>query len=174
MSVQHLQLQYEHFAGDAGLPAEAYMLLQKAREATGIAYAPYSQFRVGAAILVENGQVITGANQENASFPAGLCAERVALSAVSSQFPDAIIKAMAISYQPAGANSDHPISPCGICRQTMLEYEIRQQQPIRIILGGMTGEIIIIPAAQLLLPFSFTPQDLKGFPQADHHKHQNG
>jgi cytidine deaminase len=174
MPVHHLQLDYERFAEDAELQPDELLLLQKAREATGKAYAPYSQFRVGAAIQLVNGHIITGANQENASFPAGLCAERVALSAVTSQFPGVTMRAIAISYQPAQGKADHPISPCGICRQTLVEYELLQQQPIRIILGGTTGEIIILPAAQLLLPFSFTLHDLTGEHSNTRHLHQNG
>jgi len=174
MALLHLQLDYERFAGDAELPPDEFALLQKAREATGRAYAPYSQFRVGAAIRLVNGHIIVGANQENASFPAGLCAERVALSAVTSQFPGVVIRAIAISYLPSQGNADHPISPCGICRQTLVEYELVQQQPIRIILGGSTGEIIVVPAAQLLLPFSFTLHDLTGQHSSIDHPHQNG
>lgn len=166
MPARSLTLNYVSYTDDAQLPADELMLLQQAREATRNAYAPYSHFQVGAALRLAGGQIVVGANQENASFPAGICAERVALSAVAAQYPGAIIQAMAISYQPAEGLANHPISPCGICRQTLLEYELRQQQPIRLILGGFTGEIIVVPAVQLLLPFSFTPDDLSAKPAA--------
>ncbi|MCL6524602.1 MAG: cytidine deaminase [Thermoflavifilum sp.] len=161
-------LAYERYTNDDALTPADRHLLQKARETTRKAYAPYSFFQVGAAILLQNGQVICGANQENASFPAGICAERVALSAASALYPGIIIQALAVSYlpvsketgMPLSEKANHPISPCGICRQSLLEYEQRQDHPIRIILGGMRGEIIVIPTATSLLPFSFSAKDL--------------
>jgi len=140
--------------GDAGL-------LQKAIEATNHAYAPYSNFFVGAAARLKDGTIITGANQENASFPVGICAERVLLSSVSSQHTSTIIETIAISYDNRNGESNKPITPCGLCRQTLFEYEQRQQQPIRLILGGMEGEVYIIEKAGLLLPLSFTKEDLE-------------
>ena len=108
-------------------------LLEKARAVTKQAYAPYSNFRVGAAALLTDGTTVTGTNQENASFPVGICAERVLLSAIVSQFGPAGISAMAISYDNVNGVSESPISPCGICRQSLAEYEDRTRQPIRII-----------------------------------------
>ena len=137
------------------------VLLQKARETTHNAYAPYSHFSVGAVARLKSGAFVQGANQENASFPAGICAERVLLSSVSSQYHNETIEAIAISYHNQNGESDKPVSPCGICRQTLLEYEERQQQPIRLILGGMEGELYVIEKASMLLPLSFTKDDLK-------------
>ena len=137
------------------------LLLQTAREATGDAYAPYSYFTVGAAALLYNGEIVKGSNQENASSPAGLCAERVLLSAVSSFYPKIGIDTIAISYFNKKNNkSGKPVAPCGICRQSILEYQLQQKKPIRIIIAGMEGEIFIIDNAMQLLPFSFSGSDM--------------
>src|SRR4051812_32439612 len=129
-------------------------------KATSNAYAPYSQFYVGAAAKMHSGDIITGSNQENASFPVGICAERVLLSAVSSRFPNQPIQSIAISYRGEKATSDHPIAPCGMCRQSIQEYELRMKQPIRLILAGETGKVYVIPQISYLLPFSFTSTEL--------------
>ena len=110
---------------------------------------------------LENGEIVTGSNQENASFPVGLCAERVLLAAASSIYPKVPIETIAISYHNDNGKSDHPISPCGICRQSLLEYESRVNHPIRLILGGMEGKVYVIDNAAMLLPLSFTSEDLK-------------
>lgn len=135
-------------------------LLNTARKAAGDAYAPYSKFYVGAAAMLNNGKTVVGTNQENAAYPVGICAERVLLSSVSSQFPNEPVKTMAISYKSENVQSDHPISPCGICRQTLVEYEERTKTPIRLILSGSAGEVFIIETAKQLLPLSFTSSDL--------------
>jgi cytidine deaminase len=136
------------------------LLLQAAIEATGHAYAPYSKFRVGAAVRLGNGQILSGSNQENASYPAGICAERVVLSSASANFPGLAITSLALTYVNESAAGDHPISPCGICRQTLAEYEQRFDQPIRLILGGISGEIYIVNRATDLLPFAFSMREL--------------
>ncbi len=155
------ELVYEEYNDITELAAADASLLQKARDISSQAYAPYSQFKVGAAALLNNGQLVVGTNQENASYPVGTCAERVLLGTAANQFPDVPIKAMAVSYQGKNVLSDHPISPCGMCRQALLEYESRMNQPIRLILGGMEGNIYIIQAAAHLLPFAFTSTELK-------------
>src|SRR6476620_8711271 len=119
-------------------------LLNEARAATQFAYAPYSNFNVGAVAKLINGQIVTGSNQENASYPAGICAERVLLSSASSQFPNVPIEMIAISYKSDDVVSDHPVAPCGICRQSLQEYEQRLHHPIKLILGGMQGKIFVI------------------------------
>jgi cytidine deaminase len=111
--------------------------------------------------MLANGETVLGSNQENASYPVGICAERVLLSAASSIYPKVPILTMAISYRNAAGKSNKPIPPCGICRQTLVEYESLLKQPIRIILGGMHGKIYIINGAQSLLPFSFSGEDMK-------------
>jgi cytidine deaminase len=143
------------------LTADDARLLEAAEKATGDAYAPYSNFRVGAAVRLSNGNIVTGSNQENASYPAGLCAERVALSAASGGSPGMAVTAMALTYINESGAGNRPVSPCGICRQTLVEYEQRFDQPIRLILGGHTGEIFILDKATDLLPFAFSSQEFK-------------
>ena len=135
-------------------------LLNEAREVTQHAYAPYSHFQVGAIARLHNGEIVAGSNQENASFPVGLCAERVLLASAASLFPRVPIDTLAISYHNENGDSSHPISPCGMCRQSLLEYESRVKHPIRIILGGLEGKVYIIAKAGMLLPLSFTAEDL--------------
>lgn len=151
------------YENDQQLSTEDAMLLKKARDVSAKAYAPYSTFYVGAAALLSNGEIVTGTNQENASFPAGICAEQVTLSAISSLYPNGEgIKTMAISYQGKGIKSDHPISPCGVCRQALVEHEVRTKQNMRIILSGLEGEVYIISDAHSLLPLAFSPDELPG------------
>lgn len=154
---------FDFFVYDAidKLSEEDAWLLNKAREATQLAYAPYSNFRVGAMARLSNGELVAGSNQENASFPVGICAERVLLASASSLYPQVPIDTIAISYHNTNGNSSHPISPCGICRQSLMEYELRVAQPIRLILGGMEGKVYIIPKASMLLPLSFTATDMQ-------------
>jgi cytidine deaminase len=143
------------------LPGEDALLLSKAQEITGNAYAPYSEFHVGAVARMANGQLISGTNQENASYPIGICAERVLLSAISSIYPNVPINTIAISYNNLHGESDHPIAPCGICRQSLHEYEERMNHPIRLILGGKKGKVYVIEKAGQLLPLAFTKDELK-------------
>lgn len=156
------EFSYEVYESIDMLPEEDKWLLDEAREVTRFSYAPYSQFAVGAAARLEDGTCVRGTNQENASFPAGLCAERVLLAAVASLHPAAVIETMAISYLNHKGESATPISPCGICRQALREYTHRTGKPIRLILGGMQGPVYIIPDANALLPLSFTADDLNG------------
>ena len=142
------------------LPEDA-LLVKEARKVTDNAYAPYSHFNVGAIAQLANGKTVTGTNQENAAYPVGICAERVLLSTAASLFPNVAINTLAISYDNKNGESNHPISPCGICRQTLLEYEERVKQPIRLILSGLEGKIYIIKKASQLLPLSFGGDDLK-------------
>ena len=135
-------------------------LLAAAREATKQAYAPYSNFLVGAVAALANGKTVTGTNQENASYPVGICAERVLLSCIASQYPGVGVNTIAISYDNRGGESNHPISPCGICRQSLAEYKERVKQPIRIVMSGMNGEVYIVDNARQLLPLSFSANDL--------------
>jgi cytidine deaminase len=128
------------------------IVLAKATEAALNAYAPYSNFRVGAAVLLDNGEIIMGNNQENVSYPQGLCAERVALFYAMAHYPERKIKTMAIY----GNIKNQWISPCGGCRQVMLEYEGRGAEKMRIFLGGDTGEVMLIEGAGQLLPFQFS------------------
>lgn len=161
MQSTNFQFSYDVYDSIEELHAEDASLLRKAQKATALAYAPYSNFRVGAVARLTNGQFVAGSNQENASYPVGLCAERVLLGSLSSLYPNVPVEAIAISYNSETAGSDHPIAPCGICRQSLQEYESRVKQPIRLILGGMEGKIYVIASATMLLPFSFTNEDMK-------------
>jgi cytidine deaminase len=161
MQQKEFRLSYEEYASDSELPAADLALLNIARKTTTHAYAPYSHFRVGAAARLANGEIITGTNQENASFPAGICAERTLLSAAASRYPGVAIDTLAISYDNGNGPSDRPISPCGICRQSLQEFEQRTGKPVRLVLGGQKGKIFVIPRAGGLLPFAFTSDELK-------------
>ncbi len=137
------------------LPKDIKLLMDKAKEARLKAYAPYSNFQVGAAILMDNGEIITGSNQENASYPSGLCAERTAIFYAGAQFPNSKILRMAIV---AGSNHNItalPIPPCGACRQSIAEYEVKQEAPIEIFFMGQTGKVIKSNSLSNLLPLMF-------------------
>lgn len=136
-------------------------LIKTSRKMTTQAYAPYSGFFVGAAVLLENGEIITGSNQENAAYPSGLCAERVAVFAASAKFPGIKIKAIAISGNSKSRDIDRPVTPCGACRQVMLEYEVKQDEPFKVYLSGYSGKIYVIEKVQDLLPLSFSSKELK-------------
>ena len=137
------------------LSTEDQMLMNKAIEARGNAYAPYSKFHVGAALLLDNGEIVLGNNQENAAYPSGMCAERVAIWQAGSLFPGIKIKKLAISASSTITKVDKPIGPCGACRQTLSEYEINQKEPFPVIFMGEVGEIVKTPSLLSLLPFSF-------------------
>lgn len=138
------------------LPLPEQALVEDAIEATGRSYAVYSHFHVGAAVLLENGETIIGCNQENVSYPAGICAERSAIYAAGARYPDIPIKAIAIAARGTdGRLQEEPISPCGICRQVMIETETRFHRPIQILLYG-TRHIYMIKGIKDLMPLSFT------------------
>jgi cytidine deaminase len=160
MSKETYQFSYEVYNSIDDLPKDDAALLKQAQQATQQAYAPYSHFHVGAVAKMANGEIVRGSNQENASFPAGLCAERVLMSTAISMHPNMPIDAIAISYNSDEVKSDHPVAPCGICRQSLQEMEQRLHQPIRLILGGMEGKVIVIPTASSLLPLAFTSEEL--------------
>lgn len=139
----------------AQLSDEDVHLMNHAIEARKMAYAPYSKFNVGTAILLDNNDIITGNNQENAAYPSGMCAERVAIWKAGSQYPKMLVKKIAITAASSITKVDKPVGPCGACRQTLSEYEINQKQPIEIIFMGETGSIIKTTSLLSLLPFSF-------------------
>jgi cytidine deaminase len=136
------------------------VILSEARSVTQFAYAPYSNFQVGAVAKLINGETVTGTNQENASYPAGICAERVLLSSAGSQYPGIGIETIAIAYNNLKGKSDRPVSPCGICRQSFAEFQQRTKTSIRIILSGMEGKVQVIENAAYLLPLVFGSDDL--------------
>lgn len=131
-------------------------LVQLAREATFRSYAPYSKFRVGAAILLDNGEIVTGANQENVAYPSGTCAERTACYYAHATYPDARFKTIAIAARDTDGNFvATPTAPCGACRQALLEYEMIAGADMRVILAG-ADKIYILPSVKSTLPFAFT------------------
>ncbi|HEU4790269.1 MAG TPA: cytidine deaminase [Flavobacterium sp.] len=137
------------------LPLVEQNLMLKAIEVRKAAYAPYSKFRVGAAILLDNGEIIVGSNQENAAYPSGLCAERVAIFYAGAIYPEANILKMAITAASDNNKTVTPVPPCGACRQSIAEYEIRQDSPIEIYYMGETGSIHQSTSLKNLLPFMF-------------------
>lgn len=144
------------------LPAADRALLDAAKAMTASAYAPYSQFHVGAALRLAGGKVVEGSNQENAAYPSGLCAERVAIFAASSQYPGITVEAMAIAVSTQKFDVMEPLSPCGSCRQVLMEYRHRQRSPMRIILSGTGTTVWVFEDVTSLLPFAFTAAGLKG------------
>ena len=145
-----------HKASDMGeLDQLDQELVLRARKATETAYAPYSGFRVGTAVLLEGNTIVSGSNQENASYPEGLCAERVALFSAASQYPGKRILTVAIAAWDSKTSDFCAVAPCGGCRQVMLEFEQKQDLPIKILFPGPGREVLIAPSAETLLPFGF-------------------
>lgn len=160
MIERNFEFQYEVYNDITELKKEDADLLTKARAVTQQAYAPYSNFFVGAVARLNNGETVAGTNQENASYPVGICAERVLLGNAATLYPGISIDTLAISYDSKELSSDHPISPCGMCRQALLEYETRTEKPIRLILAGQKGKIFVVKTVRFLLPFAFDSTEL--------------
>ena len=134
-------------------------LVSEATVAAKSAYSPYSGFSVGAAVLLENGEIITGSNQENAAYPSGLCAERVAVFYAKAKYPDVAIKQLAVIALKGDEVVDPPAAPCGACRQVLIEYEEQQGSPLQVLLAGKS-EVIKIETSSDLLPLSFGSNEL--------------
>jgi cytidine deaminase len=137
------------------LPQDVQVLMEQAVEIRKKAYAPYSKFRVGAALLLDNGKTVLGSNQENAAYPSGLCAERVAIFQTGAIYPEAKIVKMAISAASDTNKTTTPIPPCGACRQSISEYEFKQEYPIEIYFMGESGEVYLSKSISNLLPLTF-------------------
>jgi cytidine deaminase len=154
---------YQIFADEynnlAELSESDQNLIKIARKSSENAYAPYSNFSVGAAVLLANGEIVKGNNQENADFTDGLCAERVALFYAHATYPNVAVKAMAVTAKNAAGLISGPAQPCGSCRQVLVETESRYKQPIRLILDG-AEKILVLNGADNLLPFAFKPGSL--------------
>lgn len=148
------------YSGISDLPNEIQSLMNQAIEVRKKAYAPYSKFRVGAAILLDNGKIVLGSNQENAAYPSGLCAERVAIFQAGAIYPDAKIVKLAITAASDTNPTLSPIPPCGACRQSIAEYEFKQDTPIEIYFMGESGEIYKSDSINNLLPLSFDKTSL--------------
>ncbi len=161
MKKEEIKFLYDLYEDSSELNEADASLLEAARKITSIAYAPYSNFLVGAVAKLKNGETVSGTNQENASYPVGICAERVLLSSAAILHTNVPIETIAISYHNLNGKSSTPVSPCGMCRQALREYEERTSHPIRLILGGMTGKVYVIEKSTQLLPFSFGGEDMK-------------
>lgn len=136
-------------------------LVEKAIQSADQAYAPYSNFKVGAALLLENGEIISANNQENAAYPSGLCAERIAVFYASANFPGVAIKKIAVTAKSENFQLYKPVTPCGACRQVIAEYEKLQQKKIQILMHGNNGKIWSIDSIESLLPLLFLEEKLK-------------
>lgn len=160
MKKKKFSFEAEIFDNLNDLPTEDFKLYKMAISAADDAYAPYSNFKVGAAVLLANGEIITANNQENGAYPSGLCAERVALFYAMAKFKDVVIEKMAVVAKSDDYNISSPVSPCGACRQVIAEYELKQAEPIRMIFGGVEGEVFAVEGIRTLLPFVF---DMKSY-----------
>lgn len=160
MTKKKVSFEYEELSSIEACDQNIQSLYKEAIKAKERAYAPYSKFKVGAALLLENGEVFTGNNQENAAYPSGLCAERVAIFSAKSIYPNQAIKSLVIVT--SAQNIQEPVSPCGNCRQVLVEYEFGQKEAFDIYLQTRGNRIIRVPAAKYLLPFSFHSDMLNG------------
>jgi cytidine deaminase len=163
MKQQSFQFQYQEYRHLDELPATGKELVTEAIEAAHRAYAPYSSYQVGAAVRMEDGQIISGNNQENHAYPSGMCAERVALFYAGARFPGLTVTSMAIVAFSEGSMQEEPVSPCGGCRQVMLEKELLGSAPMEIILVG-SARIRVIKGAKDLLPLPFSIGGLQAGP----------
>ena len=153
--------EFEVYESEKDLSPEENQLLQKAKLALKNAHAPYSGFFVGASILLENGEIVLGNNQENAAYPSGLCAERVAIFSASANFSSVPVNTIAISCKSSQTIIKGPVTPCGACRQVIAEYETKQNKPIRIIMQGEKGHVYAANSINALLPLMFNHKYLK-------------
>jgi len=156
-----ISIRVEEFNSQEELNTSDRDLMEKATFASESSYSPYSSFRVGAAVRLVHGEIITGNNQENAAYPSGLCAERVALFYAQARFPDVPVESIAIYASSSDFRLDKPVTPCGACRQVMAEYETRHKSKIRVIMGGDHGHLQVIEGIESLLPLMFMLEKLK-------------
>ena len=156
-----IQIHIDEYSSAAALEMSDKVLLDRAIEAASRAYAPYSSFHVGAAVLLANGEILDANNQENVAYPSGLCAERVALFYAQSQRPDIPVKAIAIYASSDDFLMEDPVTPCGACRQVIAEHESRHSEKIRIIMGGNHGRVQVVEGIENLLPLMFMLEKLK-------------
>lgn len=155
MKKKKVEIQLEVYESISELPTNIQELMKRAQQIRDTAYAPYSNFSVGAAILLDSGEITVGSNQENAAYPSGLCAERVAVFHCGAVFPNQSMVAMAITAKSLNHQLNEPIGPCGACRQSLSEYEQKQKSPMAIYFMGETGNIIKVASVKDLLPLGF-------------------
>ena len=151
----NISTEFEIYETLEELPQHIGELMKKTFEARDKAYAPYSKFKVGAALLLDNGEIITGSNQENASYPSGLCAERTAVYYAGAKYPDAKIKCIAVSATSLKRPVTSPVPPCGACRQALVEYEVKQNANMEVYFMGETGAVVKAESVKDLLPLLF-------------------
>ncbi len=154
MKKKKLNIEYTEYYSDEALPEDDALLLKMASEASKSAYSPYSGFNVGAAVRLDNGEVISASNQENAAYPSGLCAERVAIFYAHARYPESAINSLAVTASVNGLPCEVPTMPCGACRQVMAESEARASKPIKIIMGG-ARVTRVMEGVEHILPFPF-------------------
>ena len=160
MQEKQISFSLKVFENESELSEEDQSLIKSAKEALQLSYSPYSNFKVGVSILLENGAVVLGGNQENASYPVSVCAEVSALNAANSIHPNVAIQKMAITVKSPRQLISKPAAPCGQCRQTILEYENRFGKNIEILLMGEEGEVFAVDSIKDLLPLNFSARDL--------------
>ena len=157
---KNIAITYQEITDSKLLSKTDKKIIDRAIEASQLSYAPYSEFNVGAALILENNVIIIGNNQENSSFPCGICAERVALFSAKSNYPDLVIKKIAITAISKNFQLSDPVGPCGLCRQVLIEYEEKQSSDIEVLLFD-TKKIIKLAKVKDLLPFYFKEDKLK-------------
>lgn len=150
---------YDHFQE---LSDEDQSLCTKAKDALKTSYSPYSNFKVATAVKLADGSVVTGSNQENAAYPSGLCAERVALFTIGAAYPNAVIESMAITAHTDNFTIDKPVTCCGSCLQVMAEFERKQNKEIEVLFYCIDGQILKVKGVKSLLPFGFVEDRLRG------------
>jgi len=160
--MKELIFKYEQYRSTRKLSEKQRVVLKEAKKALKKSYSPYSGFQVAAAIELANGELLSGANFENAAYPLCLCAERVALAAAAAEYPNVKVVRMAVTVKSKEHPQTKPAAPCGACRQVILEIEKKQKQPIEIILQAEKGDIIVVPIGRTLLPFGFDADALEG------------
>lgn len=160
MKEKELKFSLRVFENVNELSKEDASLMAAAKNALKDSYSPYSNFKVAATVLLANGETVTGTNQENAAFPVGICAEGTALSAASALYPNVAVKKIVITVKSGTHVINHPVAPCGICRQRILEYETRFNNNIEIILMGEEGEVYSVATVKDILPLNFSKEDL--------------
>lgn len=156
-----IDINIEEYSNGEKLPDNDEKLIKQAQQAIESSYAPYSQFHVGAAILLTDGKIIKGSNQENVAYSSGLCAERVAIFHTKSSYPESTIQSIAIAAKADNFETDAPATPCGECRQVIAEMQNRQKSKIRIIMRGQKGSTYITDGIENLLPLMFEEEKLK-------------
>lgn len=155
-----ITLSYQTYQNIEELSPTEQMLCNQAEKALNTSHSPYSNFKVGTAVLLSNNEIVLGSNQENIAYPSGLCAERVALFSIGANYPNQVVKTMAITAFTESFDIQHPVTSCGACLQVMIETERNQQSPIEVIFYCLNGKIIKVKDVKTLLPFAFVEDRL--------------